>query len=160
LKGITSNLWFDHQAEEAANFYVSIFPSSKVGRVTRYSSPASEVAGQLAGAVMTVEFELNGMPFIGLNGGPMFKFTEAISFVVNCESQEEIDHFWSRLSEGGSEEQCGWLKDRFGVSWQVVPTELGKLLSTDRARSERVMAALLKMKKLDLPVLRAAYEGT
>src|ERR671919_3241398 len=144
MQKITPFLWFDNNAEEAMNFYVSIFKNSKVQTVSRYG----EAGPGPAGTVMTAEFELEGQEFVALNGGPRFKFTEAISFVVNCETQEEVDHFWEKLSAGGQEVQCGWLKDRFGVSWQVVPTVLVEMLQDkDRERSSRVMAAMLKMKK-------------
>jgi len=157
---ISPFLWFDHQAEDAVNFYVSIFKNSKIGSVTRYVEEAAKASGRPKGSVMTVAFELNGQEFVALNGGPIFKFTEAISFVVNCETQAEVDHFWEKLSGGGQEVQCGWLKDRFGVSWQVVPTVLGEMLQDkDREKSRRVMAAILKMKKLNIEALKKAYEG-
>ena len=157
---IATFLWFDDQAEEAAEFYVSIFKNSRISRVTRYDEEASKAAGRPTGSVMTVAFELDGQQFTALNGGPVFKFTEAISLVVNCEDQKEVDHFWNKLAASGQEVQCGWLKDRFGVSWQVVPTALFEMLqSTDAERSKRAMAAMLKMKKLDIDALRRAYEG-
>ena len=147
-------LWFDHQAEEAAKFYASIFKSSKIGTVARYSESAAKASGRPAGSVMTVELELEGRKFVALNGGPVFKFSEAVSFVVNCDTQAEIDHYWSKLSEGGVEVQCGWLKDKFGVSWQVVPASLPKLMQGPKA--DKVMGEILKMKKLDLGVLERA----
>ena len=157
---ITPFLWFDSQAEEAANFYVSIFKQSRIGAITRYDDEGSKAAGRPKGSVMTVEFELDGQKFTALNGGPLFKFTEAISLVVNCENQREVDHFWDKLSAGGQEVQCGWLKDRFGVSWQVVPTILIELLQDkDPERSRRVMSVMLKMKKLDVDALKKAYHG-
>ena len=157
---ITPFLWFDHQAEEAATFYVSIFRNSRIGSVARYDGEAAAASGQPKGSVMTVAFELDGQCFTALNGGPMFKFTEAISLVVNCETEDEIDHFWSRLSGGGQEVQCGWLKDRFGVSWQIVPAVLPELLQDkDPDKARRVMAAIMKMKKLDIDVLKRAWEG-
>jgi predicted 3-demethylubiquinone-9 3-methyltransferase (glyoxalase superfamily) len=161
MKGITPNFWFDKEAEDAAELYVSIFPNSKINHVARYGDAASQVAGRPNGTVMTVAFELDGKPFVALNGGPMFKFNEAVSFIVNCESQDEVDHYWNALTaDGGSESRCGWLKDKFGLSWQIVPTQLGALLSSgDRGRSERVMAALLKMNKLDVAALQRAYDG-
>ncbi|MGH7397966.1 MAG: VOC family protein [Candidatus Rokuibacteriota bacterium] len=160
IQKITPFLWFDTQAEEAAQLYVSIFKNSRVTGTARYDEEGAKVAGRPAGSVMTVQLELDGQEFVALNGGPMFKFTEAISFVVNCETQEEVDHFWQELSAGGEQVQCGWLKDKFGVSWQVVPTILLELLQDkDPARSKRVMAAMLKMKKLDIAGLKAAYEG-
>jgi predicted 3-demethylubiquinone-9 3-methyltransferase (glyoxalase superfamily) len=163
---ITPFLWFDHQAEEAANFYVSIFSAvggknPKVGKVARYGEEGAKVFGRPKGSAMTVSFQLEGQGFTALNGGPHFKFTEAISFVVNCESQEEVDHFWNRLSEGGDEkaQQCGWLKDKYGLSWQIVPTALNKLLSDpDPAKSQRVMKAVLQMKKIDINALKRASE--
>jgi predicted 3-demethylubiquinone-9 3-methyltransferase (glyoxalase superfamily) len=160
LQRITPFLWFDSQAEEAANFYVSIFENARVREASRYDEAASKAAGRPKGSVMTVAFELDGQEFIALNGGPMFKFTEAISFVVNCETQAEVDHYWDKLTAGGQEVQCGWLKDRFGVSWQVVPTVLTELLQDkDPEKAKRVMAAMLQMKKLSIDGLKRAYEG-
>lgn len=157
---ITPNLWFDDQAEEAANFYVAIFPNSKILSVSRYGEVGQEVTGQAPGKVMTVEFELDGQRFVGLNGGPLFKFTEAVSFVVDCETQEEVDHYWSHMSAVPESEQCGWLKDKFGVSWQIVPTVLGALLSdSDSEKSGRAMQAMLQMKKLDIAELEKAFNG-
>jgi len=157
---ITPFLWFDSQAEEAANFYVSIFKQSRIGGITRYDDEASKAAGRPKGSVMTVEFELDGQKFIALNGGPHFKFTEAISLFVNCEHQKEVDYFWEKLSAGGQEVECGWLKDRFGLSWQVVPAGLLEMLQDkDPEKSKRTMAAMLKMKKLDVDALKKAYEG-
>ncbi|GMV59854.1 MAG: VOC family protein [Betaproteobacteria bacterium] len=159
---ITPCLWFDHQAEEAANFYVSIFPNSKITATTRYGEAGQEIHGRRPGSVMTVEFELDGQPFTALNGGPLFKFTEAISLQINCETQQEVDHYWDRLTAGGdpNAQQCGWLKDRYGVSWQVVPTVIVRYISDpDRRKSDRVMRALLQMKKLDIAALERAYEG-
>ena len=154
---ITPFLWFDHQAEEAATFYTSVFGNSRIVTTTRYDKQSAKASGQPEGSVMTVAFQLDGQDFTALNGGPQFKFSEAISFVVNCDTQQEIDHYWIHLSKGGdaSAQVCGWLKDRFGVSWQVVPTELPALLS-DPEKSGRVMAALMTMKKLDLDELRRA----
>lgn len=157
---ITPFLWFDTQAEEAASFYVSIFKNSRIKGMARYDGETAQAAGRPPGSVMTVQLELDGQEFVALNGGPMFKFTEAISFVVNCETQDEIDHFWKELSARGQEVQCGWLKDRFGVSWQVVPTALAEMLhDRDPERPKRVMAAIMKMTKLDIGELRRAYEG-
>jgi predicted 3-demethylubiquinone-9 3-methyltransferase (glyoxalase superfamily) len=153
VQRITPFLWFDNQAEEAASFYTSVFPDSRIVNLTRYSKEAAEAAGRPEGSAMTVVFELSSQEFIALNGGPVFRFTEAISFVVNCASQDEVDHYWEKLSAGGDEgaQQCGWLKDRYGVSWQVVPAVLGELLSgPDPERSHRVMKALLQMKKIDI----------
>ena len=157
---ITPFLWFDNQAEEAVNFYVSIFKDAKIASVARYDEEGAKAAGRPKGSVMTVAFELDGQEFTALNGGAHFKFTEAISLVVNCETQEEVDHFWGRLSAGGQQVQCGWLKDRFGLSWQVVPTVLAEMLQDkDPEKSKRVMAAMLKMKKIDVEALKKAYEG-
>ena len=156
---ITPFLWFDGKAEEAAEHYVSIFPGSRIGSVSRYGEAAAKASGQPAGSAMTVAFELEGQPFVALNGGPHFRFTEAISFVVNCDSQEEIDRYWEALSAGGdpSAQRCGWLKDRYGVSWQVVPRALGSLLQGPAAG--RVMQALLQMTKPDLARLQQARDG-
>ena len=157
---ITPFLWFDNQAEEAVNFYTSIFENSKIGSAARYDEEGSKVSGRPKGSVMTVPFQLEGQDFVALNGGPMFKFTEAVSFVVNCETQKEVDHFWEKLSAGGEEVQCGWLKDKFGLSWQVVPTVLSEMLQDkDAQKAKRVMAAMLKMKKIDIAELRRAYEA-
>jgi predicted 3-demethylubiquinone-9 3-methyltransferase (glyoxalase superfamily) len=153
---ITPCLWFDGQAEEAANFYVSIFRNSKITAISRYGDAGPGPKG----SVMVVGFELDGQAFTGLNGGPMFKFNEAISMVVNCETQGEVDHYWERLLEGGEPSQCGWLKDRFGLSWQIVPTALVDMVQDkDAARSQRVMAAMLDMRKLDIAGLKQAYEA-
>jgi predicted 3-demethylubiquinone-9 3-methyltransferase (glyoxalase superfamily) len=155
-------LWFDGKAEEAANFYTSIFKNSRIVKVTRYGEAGREIHGQAPGSVMTVDFELDGQPFTGLNGGPMFKFSEAISFQISCETQEEVDHFWNKLAEGGPVEaqQCGWVKDKYGVSWQVVPTILNELVSDpDSEKSQRAMKAMLQMKKLDINELKRAYAG-
>ncbi len=158
MRKITPFLWFDDNAEEAAKFYVSVFRNSKIGSVARYGEAGAEVTGRPKGTVMTVAFELDGQEFIALNGGPQFKFSEAISFVVNCGTQKEIDDLWEKLSAGGEKVECGWLKDKYGVSWQVVPAVLGGMMSDpDPARSQRVMQALLKMKKIDLAELEEAY---
>jgi predicted 3-demethylubiquinone-9 3-methyltransferase (glyoxalase superfamily) len=157
---ITPFLWFDDRAEEAARFYVSIFKDSRITSVIRYDDAAAKASGRPKGSVMTVAFELDGQPFTALNGGPHFKFTEAISLVVNCQTQEEVDHFWGKLSAGGQEVQCGWLKDRYGVSWQVVPIILIEMLQDkDPEKSKRVMAAMLEMTKLSVEGLKNAYEG-
>lgn len=148
-------LWFDDQAEDAANFYVSVFKNSSVGKVSLYTNEGFEIHGKKAGSVMTVEFTLDGQPFTALNGGPLFEFNEAISLQVICETQEEIDYFWEKFTEEGEEVQCGWVKDKFGLSWQIVPAVLSDLTS-DPQRSERVMKALLKMKKLDIEALKNA----
>lgn len=161
MQKITPFLWYDNQAEEAANFYVSVFKNSKVITVTRYESAGAEVSGRPAGSVMTVVFELEGQQFTALNGGPHFKFTEAVSFVVNCKDQDEVDYFWEKLTaEGGAESQCGWLKDKYGLSWQIVPEIMGELFDTkDPAKAQRVMKAMLQMKKLDIAKLEEAAEG-
>jgi len=157
MQKITPFLWFDNQAEEAVKFYTSIFRNSRIGKIARYGEEGEQVSGRPKGSVMTVEFQLEGQEFVALNGGPHFKFTEAISFVVNCKTQAEVDKFWKKLSAGGKEVQCGWLKDKFGLSWQIVPTVLGELLSDkDAAKSQRVMQAMLKMVKLDIKKLRQA----
>jgi predicted 3-demethylubiquinone-9 3-methyltransferase (glyoxalase superfamily) len=160
MQKITPFLWFDDNAEEAVRFYTSIFKNSKIGKIARYDKAGEKAAGRPAGSVMTVEFELDGQEFVALNGGPHFKFTEAISFVVNCETQEEVDYYWKKLSEGGKEVQCGWLKDKCGLSWQIVPTVLGELLSDkDAVKAQRVMQAMLKMVKLDIKKLKQAAKG-
>jgi len=160
MQKITTFLWFDGQAEEAAQYYVSIFKNSRIVGTTHYDEEASTAAGRPKGSVMTVEFDLDGQRFTALNGGPVFKLTEAISLVVSCENQTEIDYFWEKLSAGGQEVECGWLKDRYGLSWQVMPDSLMEMLrSKDPEKSRRVMAAVLKMKKLDVAVLTKAYEG-
>jgi predicted 3-demethylubiquinone-9 3-methyltransferase (glyoxalase superfamily) len=156
MQKITPFLWYDDKAEEAANFYVSVFKNSKVLSVTRYG----EAGPGPKDTVMIVEFQLEGQEFVALNAGPRFKFTEAISFVVNCETQEEVDYFWQKLSEGGAESQCGWLKDKYGLSWQVVPTILAELMQDkDPEKSQRVMKAMLQMKKMDISKLKQAAEG-
>jgi predicted 3-demethylubiquinone-9 3-methyltransferase (glyoxalase superfamily) len=158
---ITPCLWFDTEAEDAANFYVSIFKNSKITQISRYGQEGFEIHGKKAGTVMTAAFELEGQSFVALNGGPQFKFDEAISFQVSCESQQEIDYFWSKLlAGGGSEGPCGWLKDRFGLSWQVVPAALIEmLLDKDAAKVGRVTKAFLQMKKFDIAELKRAFEG-
>ncbi len=160
LQRISPCLWFDGQAEEAVALYTSIFKNSRVGTITRYGEAGREIHGMSPGTVMTVAFELDGQSFTALNGGPMFKFTEAISFVVNCANQKEVDYYWEKLSAGGdpTAQQCGWLKDKYGVSWQVVPTILIEMISdSDAGRSRRVMEAMLQMKKLDIARLERAY---
>ena len=153
---ITPNLWFDTQAEEAAGFYTSVFPNSRIVNVTHYTDAGPREAGM----VMTVEFELDGQRFIGINGGPEFTFDEAVSFQINCETQEEVDFYWERLSEGGEEGPCGWLKDRYGLSWQVTPTGMEELFADpDQGRAERAMKAMLGMRKLDITALRRAAYG-
>jgi predicted 3-demethylubiquinone-9 3-methyltransferase (glyoxalase superfamily) len=155
IQRITPFLWFDHQAEEAAAFYVAIFPNSKIEKVVRYGAAGPGPAG----TAMTVAFQLDGQSFVALNGGPIFKFTEAISFVVNCQSQDEVDAYWEKLSAGGAEIECGWLKDKFGLCWQIVPTVLFELLSDpDPEKSQRVMKAMMTMKKLDIRALKQASE--
>lgn len=159
MQKITPFLWFDDKAEEAVNFYVSIFPNSKIGAVARYGEAGAKASGRPVGSIMTMEFELAGQKFAALNGGPVFKFSPAISFVVNCETQEEVDHFWNKLSANKAAEQCGWLQDKYGVSWQIVPSALGRLMSDpDPEKSQRVMQAMLKMKKIDIKTLEQASE--
>lgn len=161
MQKLSACLWFDHQAEEAANFYVSIFKNSKIGTVSRYGEEGAKAAGRPKGSAMVVTFTLNGQEFMGLNGGPMFKFSPAISFMVNCATQREVDRYWAKLSEGGQEGQCGWLTDKFGVSWQIVPRVLGRLMSSkDAKKSERVMKTLLQMKKLDIKGLQQAARSS
>ncbi len=161
MQKITTCLWFDSQAEEAVKFYTSVFKNSKTGAVSRYDEASSKAAGRPAGSVLTMTFELDGREFMALNGGPIFKFNESISLVVNCKDQEELDYYWDKLISGGGQESfCGWLKDKFGLSWQIVPAALGELMSgKDPEKSKRVMEALLKMKKLDIDTLRKAYDG-
>ena len=162
VQKISTNLWFDNQAEEAAKFYTSVFKNSEIGKIARYGKEGFEFHQQPEGTVMTIEFELEGQQFIGLNAGPIFKFNESISFVVNCDTQEEIDYYWERLGEGGDgkAQQCGWLKDKYGLSWQIVPVVLQDMF-TDAVteKSERVMKALMQMKKLDIAALQKAYDG-
>ena len=157
MQKITPFLWFDGQAEEAAQFYVSVFKNSKILGVTRYG----EAGPGPAGSAMTVQFVLDGQELIALNGGPHFKFTEAVSFSVDCSTQAEVDHYWSKLTDGGEESQCGWLKDRYGLSWQVNPRSLGEMLGDpDPEKSKRVMEAMLAMRKIDIARLKQAYDGT
>ncbi len=161
MQKINPCLWFDHQAEEAANFYTAIFSNSKIKKVTRYGKVGFEFHGKAEGSVMTVEFELDGQTFTALNGGPTFQFNEAISFQVSCKTQDEVDYYWERLSQGGDiqAQQCGWLKDRFGLSWQIVPEVLSELLGSGNAeKSQKVMWAVLHMKKLEIAKLQSAYD--
>lgn len=157
-KKIITNLWFDHNAEEAVNFYCSVFKDSSIKKTTRYVNEGQEVTGMEAGSVMTVEFELNGSPFVALNGGPLFKFNESVSFIINCKDQEEIDFYWNKLTaDGGQESQCGWLKDKFGLSWQVVPEHMADyFMGRDPEKPKRTMKAMLKMKKLIIADLENA----
>lgn len=162
MQKIIPCLWFDDKAEEAANFYVSIFKNSKIGDVTYYGKEGYEIHGREEGSVLTAEFEIAGQKFVALNGGPIFKFNEAISFQVHCETQKEVDYYWEKLSESGDEkaQQCGWLKDKYGLSWQIVPIDLIKMLKDkDKKKSERVMKVMLQMHKLDMNILKRAYEG-
>ena len=157
MQKITPFLWFNTEAEEAANFYTSVFKDSKINKVARYGDAGPGPKG----SVMTIEFSLQGQNFVALNGGPVYSFTEAISFVVNCETQEEVDYYWQKLSEGGKENVCGWLKDKYGLSWQIVPTILPQLLTiSDAEKSQRVMKAMMQMKKLDINELRKAANAS
>jgi len=163
MQKITPFLWFDHEAEEATKVYTWIFKNSKIGRILRYGEEAAKIssAGRPAGSVLTAEFEIEGQKFVALNGGPQFKFNESVSFVVKCETQEEVDYFWEKLTaDGGEESQCGWLKDKFGLSWQITPTVLIDMLhDKDSEKAERVMKAMLQMQKIDIEKLKAAYGG-
>ena len=160
MQKITPCWWFDDQAEEAVKFYASIFKNSKIKSITRYSEDAAKVSGRPKGSVLTVAFKLAGQEFLALNGGPIFKFTEAVSFIVNCQTQAEVDRLWEKLSEGGEEGQCGWLKDKYGLSWQIIPSALGKLLQDkDAEKAKRVMKAMLQMDKIDIHRLKQAYDG-
>ncbi len=161
MQKITPFLWFDGQAEDAVNFYTSVFKNSKILRILRYTEEAAEKTGHPVGSVLTIEFEIESQKFVALNGGPLFKFNESVSFVINCETQEEVDYFWEKLTaDGGEESQCGWLKDKFGVSWQVTPTVLIDMLhDKDPEKAERVMNAMLEMQKIEIPKLKAAYDG-
>jgi predicted 3-demethylubiquinone-9 3-methyltransferase (glyoxalase superfamily) len=159
MQKITPFLWFDDQAEEAVKFYTSLFKNSKAGRILRYSEEAAKASSRPTGSVLTIEFEIEGQKFVALNGGPQFRFNESVSFVVNCETQKEVDYFWEKLTaDGGEESQCGWLKDKFGLSWQVTPTVLIDMLhDKDSEKAERVMKAMLQMQKIDIEKLKAAY---
>jgi predicted 3-demethylubiquinone-9 3-methyltransferase (glyoxalase superfamily) len=162
IQKIVPNLWFDDQAEQAVNFYTSIFKNSSIGRITRYGEEGYEIHGKAAGTVMTVEFRIEGQEFLALNGGPQFNFNEAISFIVNCETQLEVDYYWEQLSAGGdpNAQQCGWLKDKFGISWQIVPVVVTEMLNDpDTEKSQRVMRAIFPMKKIDIETLTQAYDG-
>lgn len=159
MQKITPFLWFDDKAEEAVKFYTSVFKNSKILTVTRYDEEGAKAARRPEGSVMTIVFKLEGQEFIALNGGPVFTFSQAISFVVNCKTQKEIDELWEKLSEGGKKDQCGWLKDKYGVSWQIVPIVLGEMLQDkDAKKLKRVMEAVLKMSKIDIETLKQAYE--
>jgi len=159
-KVITPCLWFDTQAEDAARFYCSVFKNAKIGKISRFPNAGQDVHHKPAGSVMTVEFELDGQPFVALNGGPQFKFDEAVSFQIYCETQADIDHYWDSLTAGGAEGPCGWLKDKFGLSWQVVPAAIPKMMTDpDTEKSARVMNAFMKMKKLDIAMIERAYAG-
>lgn len=155
MKKVTPFLWFDNQAEEAVNFYISVFKNSKVEDIVRYgeSGPGAN------GSVMTISFNINGQDFVALNGGPVYQFNPAVSFVVNCETQDEVDYLWEKLTEGGKEVQCGWLTDKYGLSWQIVPEGISKLLSGNTENSKRAMQSMLQMKKLDINELQKAYNG-
>ena len=160
MQKITPFLWFDDQAEEAVKFYTSLFKNSKAGRILRYSEEAAKASSRPTGSVLTIEFEIEGQKFVALNGGPQFRFNESVSFVVNCETQKEVDYFWEKLTaDGGEESQCGWLRDKFGLSWQVTPTVLIDMLhDNDQEKSGRVMQAMFQMKKIDIKTLKEAYE--
>ena len=159
MQKITQFLWFDGKAEEATKFYTSIFKNSKIGKISRYGKEGQEVHRKQPGTVMTVEFDIDGQKFVALNGGPEFKFTEAVSFAVDCKTQKEVDELWQKLTEGGDEQPCGWLKDKFGLSWQITPTVLNEMLQDkDPKKAGRVFAAMLKMKKIDIETLKKAYE--
>ncbi|HTN42779.1 MAG TPA: VOC family protein [Nitrospiria bacterium] len=161
MQKITPCLWFDNRAEEAVKFYISIFKNSKILKITRYGESGAKVSGQPKGTVMTVSFRLEGQNVLALNGGPIFKFTEAVSFIVNCKTQREIDRYWEKLSEGGKPGPCGWLKDKYGLSWQIVPAGLGELMQAkDPKKSERVMKELLQMTKLEMKKLKQAFDQT
>ena len=161
MQKITPFLWFDRQAEGAAKFYTSIFKNSKIGRILHYDEVSAKAAGGQVGSVLTIEFEIEGQKFTALNGGPEFKFNESVSFVVNCETQEEVDYFWEKLIAGGGRESaCGWLKDKFGLSWQITPTVLIEMLNDkDAKKAERVMNAMMEMEKIEIKKLKAAYAG-
>lgn len=163
LQRLTPCLWFENQAEEAAKFYISVFKNSGIGRITYYGEAGQEQHGQKPGTVMTVEFELDGHQFLGLNGGPVFKFNEAVSFIINCKDQAEIDYYWEKLTAGGDPKAqvCGWLKDKYGLSWQVAPTILSDMVASgDKVKAGRAMEAMMKMKKLDIATLEKAFNGT
>src|SRR5213595_727410 len=161
MQKITPFLWFDDQAEDAVNFYTSLFKNSKTGRILRYNAEAAEKTGRPVGSVLTIEFEIEGQKFVALNGGPLFKFNESVSFVINCETQEEVDYFWGKLTaDGGEESACGWLRDKFGLSWQVTPTVLIDMLNDkDPKKAGRVMKAMMQMQKIEINKLKAAYGG-
>ena len=161
MQKITPFLWFDDQAEEAVRFYTSSFKNSKTGRILRYDEESAKASGRPVGSVLTIEFEIEGQKFVALSGGPQFKFNESVSFVVNCDTQEEVDYYWGKFTaDGGQESACSWLKDKFGLSWQVTPTVLIDMLhDKDSEKAERVMKAMLQMQKIDIDKLKAAYEG-
>jgi predicted 3-demethylubiquinone-9 3-methyltransferase (glyoxalase superfamily) len=159
MKSIMPCLWFDKEAEEAVNFYISVFKNSNILDIARFTESMAAASGQPSGTVMTVAFQLNGQDFLALNGGPHFSFTPAVSFVVRCDSQDEIDYYWDKLSEGGEIEQCGWLRDKYGLSWQIVPSNIGEMIDdSDSSRTDKVMKALLGMKKIDMNALQKAFE--
>lgn len=163
MQKITPFLWYDHEAEEAANFYVSIFKNSKIGKITHYLKEAEEVSGKKAGDVMTVDFEIEGQKFTAINGGPPFKFTEAVSFIIDCKDQKEVDYYWNKLTEGGDEkfQICGWLKDKYGLSWQVIPRVLEEMLADpDQEKAGRAMKAMLTMKKIIIKDIEEAFNGS
>ena len=161
MQKITPFLWFDGQAEDAVEFYTSVFKNSKIGRILRYTEEAAENAGRPVGSVLTIEFEIEDQKFVALNGGPLFKFNESVSFVINCETQEEVDYFWDKLTaDGGEESQCGWLKDKYGLSWQIAPVALLRMISDkDSAKATRAMQAMMTMKKIDIAAIEKAHAG-
>lgn len=161
MQKITPCLWFDDQAEEAVNFYTSIFKNSSIGNILRYDAASAAASGRPEGSVLTIDFQLEGQDYMALNGGPIFKFTEAVSFSVDCKTQEEVDEFWEKLTaDGGQESQCSWLKDKYGLSWQIVPSVLPEMLrDEDPEKAQRVMQAMMKMKKIDIAALKKAYDG-
>lgn len=160
MQKLTPCLWFNNNAEEAAKFYVSLFTNSKVGKVMRYDAESAKVSGQKKGSVLTIEFTIGGMNFLAMNGGPLFKFSQATSFMIDCKTQKEVDHFWYKLSKGGQAQPCGWVVDKFGVTWQVVPSVLNNLLTDkDPKKAKATMHAMLQMKKLDIAKLKRAHDG-
>lgn len=160
MQKITPCLWFNTNAEEAVKYYMSVFPKAKAGKILRYDAESAKVSGQKKGSVLTIDFTIAGMSFVAMNGGPLFKFSQATSFMIDCKDQKEVDHYWFALSKGGQQQPCGWVVDKFGVTWQIVPSQMTKLLmGKDAKKSLRVMHAMLQMKKLDIAKLKKAYDG-